>query len=275
MGYRTIAAILQGSEDTPRVLDCAIDLARMFDSHIIGVHSEPMPVSYGTGMGYPDTSYIAIASEENKKRAAAILGMFSTRADAAGVSAEWYGSESFAGESGLAALPTVRSADLIVAQQVDPGAASVSTGDIEALLFESGRPVLLVPYARETRRVTVRRVLVAWNGSKEAARAVFDALPFVRKAETTEILVIDGEENGSDAKGIAAALARHGAKAAVTELASGGVPIGDVVANRTAETEADLVVMGAYSASWLKEWLFGGATRTALKSMPALTLMSR
>ncbi|HVW54532.1 MAG TPA: universal stress protein [Rhizobiaceae bacterium] len=275
MGYRTIAAILQASEDTPRVLACAIDLAKTFGGHIVGVHSEPLPVSYGTGMGYPDTSYIAIASEENKKRAAAILAMFRTRVDAADVSAEWYGSESFAGDSGLAALPTVRSADLIVAQQVNPDAESISIGDIEALLFESGRPVLLVPYAGKSQGSSVKRVLIAWNGSKEAARAAFDALPFIKQAEMAEILVIDGEENGSDAKGIAAALGRHGANTAVTELASGGIAIGDVIANRAAETEADLVVMGAYSASWLKEWFFGGATRTALKSMPALTLMSR
>lgn len=275
MGYRTIAAILRGREDAARVLDCTIDLARAFGGHIVGFHAEPLPVTYATGIGYPGTAYITAGSEENDKRAAEILALFRTRVDAAGIPAEWHGSECFSGDSGIAALPTVRTADLIVAQQADPDSGSDSTSEVESLLFESGRPVLLVPYAGETHGAPLKRVLLAWNGSKEAARAAFDALPFLEQAETTEILVVDGKENGNDGKGIAASLGRHGVKATVTEQASGGLGIGEIIDNRVADTGAELVVMGAYSESWLKEWLFGGTTRTVLKAMPAMTLMAR
>jgi nucleotide-binding universal stress UspA family protein len=275
MGYRTIAAILQGKEDSSRVLDCAIPLARHWGAHLVGVHAEPLPVSYATSMGYPDAAFIAAASEDNKRRAAELLGMFRPRIEAEGLSAEWRGAESFSGDSGLSNLPSTRSVDLIIAQQIDPDAGSMSNADVEALIFESGRPVLLVPYAGHFAIAAPKRVLIAWNGSKESARATFDALPFIKQAEATEILCIDGDENGARITEIEAALTRHGAKVAVKRDTSDGIGIEEIIENRVADTGADLLVMGAYSESWLKEWLFGGTTRSLLKSMPALTLMSR
>ena len=124
-------------------------------------------------------------------------------------------------------------------------------------------------------------MLVAWNGSQQAARAVFDALPFIREADETEILSLDVADTprqdaavaGAD---IAAALSRHGATITfVSEQGSGGLSSGETIENRIVETGSDLLVMGAYSQSWLKEFFFGGATRTLLRSMPTATLMSR
>ena len=125
---------------------------------------------------------------------------------------------------------------------------------------------------------TFRRVIVAWNGSREAARAAFDALPFILEADSTEILLIDPPETPDTAEtgaDIAAALARHGAQVTVHTEASDGRATDDVIRDRLAATGADLLVLGAYSHSWFRELLFGGVTRTVLQSMPVTAFLSR
>ena len=119
-------------------------------------------------------------------------------------------------------------------------------------------------------------MLVAWNGTAEAARAAFDALPFIMEADETSVVTIDaGEDPERTGSRLAAALARHGAHVSVAELSSNGRAIADVLADHVDLSGADLLVMGAYSHSWLRELLFGGVTRSVLRSMPVATFMSR
>lgn len=279
MSYKTILAVLQGKEDADRVLDCALPLATRYSAHLIGVHAEAIPMPYVTPMGFPDTEFLAASAEANQQRSAGIKALFETRAAREGVSCEWQAMESVSGDSAVGALSVARACDLIVAQQADPEGQSGSLANIEALLFESGRPVLFVPYAMPVDS-SFSKVLVAWNGTQQAARAVFDALPFIRQAQETEILSLDasdtGQQDGAVAGvDIAAALARHGAKVVFASESSGNIGAGAAIENRIAEGGAQLLVMGAYSQSWLKEFFFGGATRTLLQSMPVATLMSR
>jgi nucleotide-binding universal stress UspA family protein len=279
MTFKTIVAVVQGEKDEDRLLDCVLPLANHFKSHVIGVHAEVMPVSYTTPMGFPDAEFIQVSSERNVKRAAELGQRYSARCLAEGVSAEWRSMESFSGDSALSSLSSARSADLIVAVQSNPDGDSISSANLEGLLFEAGRPVLFIPYAAPV-TATFRKVLIAWNGSKEAARAVFDALPFIMDADETEILVIDAEEDAdadTEAVGteIAASLGRHGVHATVVNEKSAGLSVGAVIENHAAESRPDLIVMGAYSHSWLREFLFGGTTRTLLRSMPVPTFMSR
>ena len=128
------------------------------------------------------------------------------------------------------------------------------------------------------RSSSFRRVIIAWNGSREAARAAFDALPFILEAVGTEILLIDPPDSDDPAQAgadIAAALARHGAEVSVHAEHSRGLSTDAVIRNRLAATGADLLVLGAYSHSWLRELLFGGVTRTVLQSMPITAFLSR
>jgi nucleotide-binding universal stress UspA family protein len=123
-------------------------------------------------------------------------------------------------------------------------------------------------------------VLLAWNGSKEAARAAFDALPFIIEAEKTDIVVIDPPDTLDESPEtagveIAAALSRHGATVSVSVLKAGGHSVDDVLQTRIAETGADLLVLGAYSHSWLRQLLFGGVTRTVLRTAPVAAFLSR
>ncbi|GLS29437.1 Universal stress protein family protein [Mesorhizobium albiziae] len=279
MTFKTIVAVVQGEKDEDRLLDCVLPLANHFKSHVIGVHAEPMPVAYTTPMGFPDAEFIHISSERNEKRAAELGQRYSARCLAEGISGEWRSLESFSGDSALSSLASARCADLIVAVQSNPDGDSISSANLEGLLFEAGRPVLFVPYAASVTG-TFRKVLIAWNGSREAARAVFDALPFIMDADEIEILVVDAEDDAEQdaavaAADIAASLGRHGVHVTVVNEKSAGLSIGTVIENHAAEAKPDMIVMGAYSHSWLREFLFGGVTRTLLQSMPVPTFMSR
>ncbi|TIM36471.1 MAG: universal stress protein, partial [Mesorhizobium sp.] len=167
--------------------------------------------------------------------------------------------------------------DLIIAAQRESGGDP--SADVDTLVYDAGRPVLVVPHSGPL-VTSFKHVLLAWNGSKEAARAAFDALPFIIEAEKTDIVVIDPPDTldaAPEAAGaeIAAALSRHGATVSVSVLQSGGHSVDDVIQTRIAETGADLLVLGAYSHSWLRQLLFGGVTRTVLRTVPVAAFLSR
>jgi nucleotide-binding universal stress UspA family protein len=136
-----------------------------------------------------------------------------------------------------------------------------------------------VPYTLKEPR-PIERVLIAWNGSREAARATFDALPFLKRAKSVEILVIDPPERGNQSPELAGAeiastLARHGITVTVTTQESGRNSAATTIENRLADQSIDLLVMGGYGHSRWWEVFFGGVTRSLLDSMTALTLISR
>lgn len=277
MTFKTILAIIQSSEDIGRVTGCSAALAQRFDSHVIGLHSEALPIPYTSTIGFPDAEFIQASTEMNQKRAAELEAEFRSRAAAAGISFEWRSLESFSGDSAHCGIACARCSDLVVAAQANPRAESGTSPDVDALLFEAGRPVLVTPFEGPCLS-SFRRVIIAWNGSREAARAAFDALPFIVEAVGTEILLIDPPEPTATSEAgadIAAALARHGAEVSVHAEPSRGLSTDSVIRNRLAATGADLLVLGAYSHSWLRELIFGGVTRTVLHSMPVTAFLSR
>jgi nucleotide-binding universal stress UspA family protein len=276
MRFKTIVAVLQGEQDTQRVLDCAIPLARQFESHVIGVHAEAMPVPYTSATGFPDTEFLQVSSDLNKERAEKVQAAFLKRIEEAGLSYQWRSLESFSGDSALTALSSVRAADLVVAAQLEGG--NEGGTDLGGLVYDAGRPVLVVPPAGPAS--DFRNIVVSWNGTREAARAAFDSLPFLIEAEKVEIFVIDppeGLDDGADSAGadIAASLSRHGVNVSVAVAKSEGAAIEDVLQQRLTETGADLLVLGAYSHSWLRRALFGGVTRAVLRSAQVAAFLSR
>ena len=172
-----------------------------------------------------------------------------------------------------------RYADLLVVGQGDAQGAGPMPGlAAEAALFGSGRPVLVVPHTWAGGTVG-KRVLIAWNASREASRAVHDALPLIAGAESVTVLTINaeataeghGEEPGAD---IARHLARHGLKVTARRVAGSEMAAGDIMLNEASDLGADLLVMGAYGHSRLREVVLGGATRTILASMTVPVLLS-
>jgi nucleotide-binding universal stress UspA family protein len=144
--------------------------------------------------------------------------------------------------------------------------------------MEAGRPVLIVPNAGVHSRVG-ERALVAWNGRREAARAVFDALPILRGASDVKVVWVNPQSERERAEDIPAAdictaLARHGVKCEATEQVAPRGGVGETLLARAREMGADLLVMGCYGHARLREFVFGGASRHVLGHMPIPVLMS-
>jgi nucleotide-binding universal stress UspA family protein len=164
-------------------------------------------------------------------------------------------------------------ADLVVAGQTDPqGDLSPILDFPDRIAMASGRPVLVVPYAGRYPEVG-RNVVIAWKPGREAARAVFDALPILEQAEQVQILEVS-EGGGERDTELAAALGRHGIKPVLKSSVAGDIGIGDELLSRLADAGADLLVMGAYGHSRFNELVFGGATRHILQHMTVPTLLS-
>jgi len=278
MTYKTIVAILDSPAHTAQITDFALALAERFDAHVLGVHAETLAaVPLIAPMEIPDPAAIEALQAASRRETAEVESLFRERVARNGRSADWRSFVSTAGYAASSVMEAVRAADLVVASQGNP--ANDSRTELENLLFDSGRPVLLVPYIMREPKA-IQRVMIAWNGSREAARATFDAMPFLKNADSVEIFCVDPPERPNEVPymagvELAQALARHDVKVTLTTQDGGGVSAATAIENRLADNSVDLLVMGAYGTSRWWEMLFGGVTRSLLESMTALSLMSR
>ena len=148
---------------------------------------------------------------------------------------------------------------------------------IEATLFESGRPVIVVPYIQKE-GPNLGRIVCCWNGSRAAARAINDALPLLQKAPAAELLIVANEKTGSEREvrgvEIASHLARHGIKVEVEILPAADVDVANVILSRVADCSASMIVMGGYGHSRFREIILGGATRGVLTAMTVPVFIS-
>jgi nucleotide-binding universal stress UspA family protein len=278
MTYRTIVAVLDSPAHSAQIMDFALDLAARYDAHLLGVHAETLAaVPLIAPMEIPDPAAIEALQAASRRETAEVEKIFRERVAREGRSADWRSFVSSAGYAASSVMETVRAADLVLASQGNP--ASDNRSELETLLFDSGRPVLLVPFTLKQPR-DIRRIMIAWNGSREAARATFDALPFLKKADNVEVFCVDPPERPNEARDLAGvelveALARHDINVTLTTQEGAGISAAAAIENRLADNSVDLLVMGAYGTSRWWEMLFGGVTRSQLESMTALSLMSR
>jgi nucleotide-binding universal stress UspA family protein len=284
MGYKDLLVVLDGDPSARVRVDLATALAERFAAHLAAFYPLPsqlLPPQAPPHLGYFDPTLLApfFADLRQRAREAAdtVRATFEHAASLRDVSAEWR--ESSEGLEGDPALHA-RYADLTILGQIDPdrGEAEMIRPRPEQVTLASGRPILVVPYAGRFETVG-QRVLIGWNASREAARAVNDAMPLLTAAEIVTVLTIDPRE-GPDGHGelpgadISLHLARHGVKAEIERTVSTGLGVGEVLLSRAADLGADLVVVGAYGHSRMRELLLGGATRSLLQSMTVPVLMS-
>jgi nucleotide-binding universal stress UspA family protein len=283
MDYKDILVTVDNAPAGQARLDLAAALAERFAAHLIGLHASVTPLSPLPG-GYFDQFNPALLdslyrefSERMAERAEAARALFEATAARHDLASEWRVATGYPSE--IAALHG-RYAALLVLGQTNPD-------DVEAALFAPrpeevvlavGRPVLVVPYAGRFAQCG-RHVLIAWNASRAATRAVADAMPLLAGAETVSVLSVDpGEDGGAHGEvpgmDIAAHLARHGVAARVESTVSGGIGVGNALLSWAADHGADLLVMGAYGHTRVRELLLGGATRTILESMTLPVLLS-
>jgi nucleotide-binding universal stress UspA family protein len=275
MALREILLHLDAAAPAAARLDLAAGVARRSGAHLVGLYllDVAVPIMAGDmGGGAAVAALMEGMREEALAEAERVRAMFDERLARDGLSGEWRMLE---GASVPLLSENGRYADLIILGQTNPDAPRPGgRALIEAALFETGRPVLVVPYAAAPSS-GMKHALIAWNGSREAARAVHDALPLLALMEQVTVLVVEptaqDHEPGAD---IARHLARHGLNVTVQRAVAPDISVGDVILNTIAEQSADLLVMGGYGHSRLREFMLGGATRSLLGAMTAPVLMA-
>ena len=269
MAYKDLLVVLDADpRSRDRILPSAA-LAERFDAHLVGLYITRVPEKRQSP-AYPDRN----GDHAGLPEAESARALFEDIAGRRSLSAEW---RSAAGDPAELAALHGRYADLAILGQIDPAATGFRPRPEEVAL-RAGRPVLVIPYIGAPADIG-SRVLVGWDGSREAARAVHDAMPFLAAASSVTVLAVDpeqkrgvhGEIPGAD---ISLHLARHGVRAEVECTSSGGIGVGNVLLSRASDLGADLLVMGAYGHSQMRERMLGGATRTVLASMTLPVVMA-
>jgi len=276
MAYKTILVYVDEAERCGPILRAARQLATHENAHVIGLHVVPDIQVYAAAEAQLPAEVFDTQREHNAGVAKSAQQAFNAEFEGSSISTEWRPVEEKGAAIGDRVLEHALVADVVIAGQIDPDIASRRrVGTPERLLLAGRRPMLLVPYIGfET---VGQRVAVAWNGRSEASRAVFDSLPMLQAAESVNLLTVDfeGDANSpASVEALAASLERHGVTCNIHHTASAGLDIGSVLLSRLADEGDDLLVMGGYGHSRLREFVFGGATRSILQQMTVPVLMS-
>lgn len=282
----SVREILVHLDTTPRSivrLNVAANLAARHGAHLVGLAVADIPSAdqfRGNILALLPSSPEQLIANMREEAATALVrveSMFHECMRKTGLSGEWRTAE---GNRAAIMTAQTRYADLAIMGQPNRYEAHDSVEDltIESVLMHSGRPTLVVPFAGEFATVG-QRVLVAWNASREASRAVHDALPLLVAAELVTVLAINPKSgmlghSGVPASDITAHLARHGVRAEASHTVAADISDGAALLSYAADLGADLIVAGAYGHSRMREMVFGGVTRTLLAEMTAPVLLS-
>lgn len=279
MAYKTILTVLSDARQMPQ-LDAAAMLATREDGHLnilcLGIDHSQVGYYFPGGTPYAFQETIDNAMAEAEALEQAVRQHLASATDL-----RWSVESAVAQIGGVSNLVGMRArfSDLTVLGKPygenAPGDAEAVT---EAALFEGGCPVLVLPDSGLPADPP-RRILVAWNQSVEALTAVRRALPLLKAAEMVEITIVDpgrsGPERSDPGGALTEMLTRHGVRAEIAVLARTAPTISDELARRADETEADMIVMGAYGHSRFREAILGGATRNMLEKAKVPVLMAR
>ena len=278
MSYKTIVVHCDASKSIAARLGVAADLAKRYQAHLVGVHARPPfvpPVfaggSYNMGAFFNQHEASVKASE------AAASADFAKAVKGSAITSEWHSVDGRADEL-LASV--AREADLTIVGQFDPeGSDLPSPSDLpESVAFASARGVLVIPYVGcET--ALGDRVMLCWNASRESARAASEALPLLKAARAVTVLLVEPrtssrEPGAMQGAGVKAWLNRHGVEVSVQMEVAVNDDVGSVILSRAAELGIDIIVMGIYGHSRLREMVLGGASRTMLASLTVPVFMA-
>jgi nucleotide-binding universal stress UspA family protein len=277
MGIRKILAPVDGSESSRFALQTAFAVAQRFEAHVRGAHVSIEPAQaapfVGEGMsGALVQELVELSERENTARATAARELFDrlqldagiptvSAPTAEGASAAWAGSMEW---DDAMLVRQGRLADLIVVARPVPGGSDAAQATLNRALFETGRPVLVAGLAEA--ESPGKRIIIAWNGGAEVARVVSAALPFLAAAEQVTAVGVRAEWDDDDRglADVAEYLAWHGVVARTHAVVT-RAPVGEALLEAAVSVRADLVVMGGYSHSRLREWILGGVTRHMLE----------
>jgi nucleotide-binding universal stress UspA family protein len=254
----------------------AISAAEAFGAHVLGIAVSYEPVIPGTVMGGIPPEIIESQRSESNKKASTAVSRFEQAVKRTGVSGETRTiSASISGAADQIGR-IGRRFDLVIVGQPERQKSLPDEVVDEGVLFESGRPVIFVPYIQKG-GMKLDRIMVCWDGSRAAARAVADAMPFLKKAKQVEVVIVadkPGKKDEIPGADLGQHLARHGLKVDVKRITSPEIDVPSTILSYAADSSADMIVMGGYGHSRLREFILGGATRGLLEAMTVPVLMS-
>ena len=280
MSYRSIAVHLDAGPRCAARTMLALQIAHRWEGRLLGVAATGVPdLRLAMSIDAPDAiEFVPLSAEVLRHRAEGLVTAFAARC-----SVDRFArveGRIVAAEAVDAVVAQARWCDLLLVGQHEPDVEieSVAADLPQQAILHAACPVLVVPYAHSNETAIGQRILVAWKDRQECARALHDALPFLKRAAQTTILEVVDPGAGADALDTAAArdatrawLAAHGI-AAQWQTEATTVTVGEIILSVAADLSADLIVAGAYGHTRVRERLFGGVTRHLLEQMAAPTL---
>jgi nucleotide-binding universal stress UspA family protein len=254
----------------------AVSVASALNAHLAGVAFVYDPIVPVSATGYIPAEVIERQQADNEAGAKAAIDRFTQATGRERLSAEPLTITASLAGAGEQFGRIARRFDLAVVGQAEPETGTIEGIIAETTLFESGRPMIIVPYIQKA-PLKLDKVMVCWDGSRQAARAVGDAMPLLTKAGRVEIVIIandPGKRDEIEGADMGQHLARHGLKVEVQRIPGGDVDVADVLLSHAADSGADFMVMGGYGHSRLREFVLGGVTRSIFRSMTVPTLMA-
>lgn len=274
MAIRNILVAFNGTSPSERALHLATRLARQNDAHVTGLYAHTMPYYYAQLDAYLPSDAMSSVIEQEKVRERAIEEQFHAIAAGDGMS-DRTSFFSVQGYPNDVIGEFARTYDLVVVGQ--PGNKAEDhhhEAHPDTLALDAGRPVLVAP-RNEDRHAFAGGAVIAWDGRQAAARALADAMPLIEAESTVTVLHVGSEDDvrlpGRD---ILEHLSRHGMKPELNVQQAVGISVANIVLNTCADTDAGLLVMGAYEHSRFSEMLFGGVTRDVLAQSHIPVLLS-
>jgi len=254
----------------------AASVAAALQAHLTGVafiYDPIVPISDG---GYIPPEVIETQRADNQTAAESAIKGFTAASNRVGISAEPLTLSASLDGAGDRFARMARRFDLAIVGQGQPKMSSMDHIIGETTLFESGRPMIMVPYIQKE-PFKIDNVMICWDGSRAAARAVADAIPILGKSGRVEIVIVTnepGKQYDIEGADIGQHLARHGLKVNIHRLSGGDIDVADALLSYAADSAADFMVMGGYGHSRLREFVLGGVTHSILQSMTVPVLLS-
>jgi len=279
MAFKDILVQVDGSRSAAARYQVAIQLAATHGAHLTGLCLAIEPPVPAAILGMVPLEVRSRQREMVREHAESAAAQFRLAAEREGIPGECRIVDLLDNEATEVFIRHVRHADIAVLGQADPEQSSMLPAGFTAdVVMGSGRPGIVVPYTGAP-PVVGQRVLIAWNGGREATRAVNDALPILKRAHSVTVLSVNPESAGNGDRrepgaDIALHLARHGVTVAASRTVAREISVGDAILADIAGNAIDLLVMGAYGHSRTREFVLGGVTRHLLGHMTAPVLMS-
>lgn len=275
---KTLLVHIPSERPLRSVIDGAVSLAMTWGAHIdaISIGYETTDVGVTTVGSSVLAAVIKNEHEKALQRADAALAVFEAKAKNAGIAYNCRSFSALPGEAGDLIGAAARLYDLTIVLQPDSDKETFDNSIPQEVLFQSGGPVLFIPHIHKA-PLASKRVGIAWDGSRLAARALRDAMPFLEQAQTITVISVNESRLAPvdlSSAAVVACLARGGLKARATRLMADQASIEQIILSVASNESLDLMIMGGYGHSRLQERFLGGVTRGMFQSMTLPTLMS-